>query len=170
MTRNWADRAYIKPMNRRQFTASLGALSAAPLLPALPVAAASAPVLSPSAARIYPWAAQYARVHGQASAATLASVFKIAPQAAAEVSAQLLAKGVVTSSAGGALRAVQPVDWSSLRTLPRPQPQLAQKLKDGLDKLNEFSSDNTPVTEATGSESEPMPEDQSSDSAESPRA
>ena len=157
-------------MNRRQFNASLGALAAAPLMPALPASAATAPTaLSATAARMYPWAAQYARVHGQASAATLASAFKIPPHIAAEVSAQLVAKGVATPAAGATLRAVQPVDWSTLQRVQSSAPaQHAPQLKDSLRKLSEAQE--PAPTEATGAELEPTPEDQSSGSEECQRA
>ena len=153
-------------MNRRQFTFSLGALTAAPLIPTL-ASASSAPVaMSGTAARIYPWAAQFTRVNGQASAAKLAQVFKLSPEVAAEVSAQLVSKGIVTPAAGGALQAVRPVNWKALYSGNTSAPaQVVSKLKDKLQSTLKET-----VKEATVSESEPTPEDQSTDSAECPRA
>ncbi|MBU2980755.1 hypothetical protein KO498_02905 [Lentibacter algarum] len=166
MTRNFRDRAYIHYMNRRQFTFSLGALTAAPLIPTLASAGAPTAALSSTAARIYPWAAQFTRVNGQASAAKLVQVFRISPQAAAEISAELVSKGVVTPAAGGALQAVKPVNWKALYAGHTSAPvQAVGKLKGKMRDALENS-----LKEATVSESEPTPEDQSTDSAECPRA
>ncbi len=158
-------------MNRRQFGLRLAALSAAPLLPALPAAAAQP--LSGTAARIYPWAAQYARVHGSASAAQIASVFNISPAAAGQVAQQLIAKGVTSAPALGVMKAVKPISWEQLyrpapASLPTQLKETAQKLLRAADL--EATDERAPLTEATETGSEPTPESRPTGSEESPPA
>lgn len=145
-------------MNRRQFGLRAAALVATPLLPALPARTAAAP-LSGTAARIYPWAAQYARTHGSASAARIARVFQIAPEAAAQVAEQLVAKGITAAPVAGVAKAVNPISWKKLYSAPTPaKAALTEQLK----KLADHLPREAPI-KATEAESEPTPEGQSTD-------
>jgi hypothetical protein len=79
-------------MNRRQFTASLAALAAAPALPAKALASVSAAI--PNPARF--WAIYMSHLHGTCPPAVLAKVTGVSPSIARGYLSRLVAEGVLT--------------------------------------------------------------------------
>jgi hypothetical protein len=95
-------------MNRRQFTASLGAVATLPLLPLPLKAATTAPAALPPAA--YAWAHFIARAQPSLSAAKLARFLKVDGTVATQLFNQLVRDGVLGApSAIGTAKALQPM-------------------------------------------------------------
>lgn len=96
-------------MNRREFTASLAALAAAPLLPLQALAAGQAPTVVPTGA--YAWAQLIARAQNTCSPDMLTRQLHVAPDAAQAMFNDMLRDGVLrTPGATGIARAVKPID------------------------------------------------------------
>lgn len=101
-------RTYISPMNRREFTASLAALAAAPAIPvaAAPVATAKA-ALPPGA---YLWAELIARAQNTCSPAMIAKHLRISTTAAEGLFNQMVQDGVLRAPGlTGAAQAAKPL-------------------------------------------------------------
>lgn len=98
-------------MNRRQFTASLGALSgtaALPLAPAQAAVPAAAALAAPP--KVYLWAQLIARAQANTSPAMLARLLWLSPEVAQSVFDNLVRDGVLrTPAVTGIAQAVQPV-------------------------------------------------------------
>jgi hypothetical protein len=94
-------------MNRRQFTASLGAVATLPLLPLPTAAAVSATAQLPPAA--YAWAHLYARAQPTMSAAKLAQYLRVDASVAHQLFGKLVSDGVLGApSALGSASALKP--------------------------------------------------------------
>ena len=98
-------------MNRREFTASLGALAGAAALPAAAVQAAVLPAATPVVPHAaYSWAHLIARARGTVSPALLARQLSLTPDAAQAVFNALVRDGVVRAAGtAGAAQAVTPL-------------------------------------------------------------
>ena len=99
---------YIYTMNRREFTASLAALAAAPALPFAASAAAPAASLPPGA---YAWAQLIARAQTKCSPAMLARHLSLDPAQAETLFGQMVRDNVLRApGAAGTAQAVQPIN------------------------------------------------------------
>ncbi|WP_298859315.1 hypothetical protein [uncultured Sulfitobacter sp.] len=111
-------------MNRRQFTASLGALSGAAALPASTLTS-TASALPPVSSATYAWAKVIVRAQAKADPAMLARHLKLAPDVAQTLFQTLVRDGVLrASSAAGIARAAHPIPTASQtmrlpKTIPR---------------------------------------------------
>lgn len=95
-------------MNRRQFTASLGAVATLPMLPLPAAAAATATAELPPAA--YAWAHLYARAQPTMSAAKLARYLRVEASVANQLFGTLIRDGVLGApSALGSATALKPM-------------------------------------------------------------
>lgn len=108
-------------MNRREFTASLGALSGAAALPlsAVPTAAAAS---QPVSSATYAWAKLIVRAQAKADPAMLARYLKLTPDVAHSLFSALICDGVLRAQGTTAVaRAVDPrqsgLQRSSTRTI-----------------------------------------------------
>ena len=122
-------------MSRRQFTASLGALSGAAALPTtvLPVTASALPAVP---AATYSWAKLIVRAQAKADPAMLARHLKLTPDAARNLFQTLIRDGVLRApSAVGVAKAAQPLQ-SSGKTL-RATPKLQREVKAAWDYIND---------------------------------
>lgn len=162
MPRNCKNAPYITPMNRRDFNIRLMALGAAPLAPALPGAAATAPpaALSGKALMHYPWAARYARVHDACSPGRLARAFNLPHDIAGELFAKLQRDGVISAPGlSGVARAVNPIDWDA-QFSPSPaqtaRTAMAKRLRKALTERRETDAP-LPAAETTSAEADPPP-------------
>ncbi|WP_299414196.1 hypothetical protein [uncultured Sulfitobacter sp.] len=107
-------------MNRRQFTASLGALAGAAALPfpALRAATAAAPAVPPTA---YAWAHLIVRAQAKASPAMLARQLGLSPEVAQSLFDTLIRDGVLRApGAAGIAQAAHPLH-STGHTATAPQ-------------------------------------------------
>jgi hypothetical protein len=114
-------------MNRREFTASLGALSGIASLPvtALPAAAAQASVVPPAA---YAWAKLIVRAQGKADPAVLARLLRLTPQVAQALFDRLIQDGVLrVPAATGIAQATKPLQSGAHRLPPQPIHQQIRK-------------------------------------------
>lgn len=99
-------------MNRRQFTASLGALSGAAVLP-VPTLAVPAPPLAAVPTATYSWAKLIVRAQARADPAMLARHLKLTPDVAQNLFQTLIRDGVLRAPAAtGVARASQPIQAS----------------------------------------------------------
>ena len=114
-------------MNRREFTASLGALSGAAAMPlsALPAAAAASPAVSSAT---YAWAKLIVQAQAKADPAFLARYLKLQPDVAQSLFNTLIRDGVLraTDSAGVA-HAVKPLSTVTQRPSTKAVRQQARK-------------------------------------------
>lgn len=105
-------------MNRRQFTASLGALSGAAALPASALATTPA-ALSPVPAATYSWAKLIVRAQSKADPAMLSRHLGLAPDAAHNLFQTLVRDGVLrATSAAGIAQAAHPMQAHSQTIRP----------------------------------------------------
>jgi len=101
-------------MNRRQFTASLAALVAAPALPVLPRAAVAGTAAVPPGA--YAWAQLIARSQNQCSPGMLAKCLNLRPDVASALFKDMIVDGVLqTPGASGVAHAAHPFDTTGLK-------------------------------------------------------
>lgn len=115
-------------MNRRQFTASLAALFAAPALPALPRAAVAAPAAVPPGA--YAWAQLIARSQNRCSPAMLAKSLNLRPEVAGALFRDMVVDGVLRApGASDVVQATQPFDTTGLKN------RIATKARDAARKV-----------------------------------
>ena len=95
-------------LNRRGFLQSLVALGAVPLLPVVPVAAASASATYTPMQML--WATYYAQMNNACSPAQITKALGVSPDVAQNLYRGLLDKGVLTPSlSGGPARARHPM-------------------------------------------------------------
>ncbi len=114
-------------MNRREFTTSLVALAAAPLIPLPTAVAASRQMAIP--AGTYAWAQLIARAQNKCSPEILARQLHIAPDAAKQLFNEMLRDGVLRAPGmAGIAQATQPIDATGTTTSPL-RPSL-KKLRD----------------------------------------
>lgn len=102
-------RAYVEYMNRREFTASLGALSGAAALPlsVVPAAAAASP---PVSSATYAWAKLIVRAQAKADPAMLVRYLKLTPDVAHSLFSALIRDGVLRVQRTAAVaRALDPL-------------------------------------------------------------
>ena len=119
-------------MNRRQFTASLAALFAAPALPALPrAAAAAAPAVPPGA---YAWAQLIARSQNTCSPDMLARLLHLRPEVAQVLFKDMVVDGVLRApGTTGIARAAQPFEATGLEE--RAKGRIRTKAKEMFDQV-----------------------------------
>lgn len=129
---------HICNMNRRSFTASLAALFAAPTLPDVASVAPSA--VSQTAVSHYATAKLLARAHNRCSPETLQRLLRVDGAIARELNAMLLKRGVISSSsARGALMAVEPLNTHCITNEAMRASNMAQKLRDAKAQLDKLS-------------------------------
>ena len=125
-------------MNRRQFTASLGAACASTVLPLPALCAAAAPAALPPAT--YTWAHLIARARGTVSPDLLARQLRITPQAAEAVFQSLVRDGVIRApTAAGVASAVKPMQTTGHTATMRAA--LKKRLQAGWEHLQETRDD-----------------------------
>lgn len=126
-------------MNRREFTASLAALTA---LPALPVGASA---IAPPAAAVppgaYAWAQLIARAQNRCSPAMLARHLRLGPDAAQALFQQMVRDGVLRApTLGGLAQAAQPIK------MPGAMPKtIGQKVSTWRDVLGRAGTADAPA-------------------------
>ena len=141
-------------MNRREFTASLAALVTSPTLP-LPVAPAAAAPVAATNSMAYMFADLIARSRGSVDAGFLARRLQLPTDAASQIMGDLAANGVVRAPGlGGVARAVSPFEFQL--PLQSPKTDMADTMRDALDKLID-EPDVTPDVEETLSSDEENP-------------
>lgn len=117
-------------MNRRHFTTSVIALAATPALPASSIAAHSGQSAGQITSFAYTCARHYAQMMGEASPARLVKEFGITPQAAQNITAQLIRQGILLApNAAGLSRAAiaqSPAKLDVTRKLPHLAKQLLE--------------------------------------------
>ena len=132
-------------MNRRQFTASLAALVAAPAVPlAARVPAAAAPVVPAGA---YAWAELIARAQMQCSPEMLARSLHLSPAVARTLFKDMVVDGVLRAPAStGMAQAARPFDTTGLqsRTVGKIRTKAKDMLRDALNS-EEHRDERTPL-------------------------
>jgi len=118
-------------MNRRQFTASLAALFAAPALPlAARVPAAATPAVPAGA---YAWAQLIARSQNKCSPDMLAKLLHLKPEVAKVLFKDMVVDGVLRApGTSGIAKAVQPFETTGLESTATGR--LKTRAKDALEK------------------------------------
>jgi hypothetical protein len=117
-------------MNRRQFTASLAALAAAPAIPFS--AARAAPVAIPPGT--YAWAQLIARAQNGCSPAMLAQHLRLSAPVADQLFRDMIADGVLRAPGlAGAAQAAHPIELPG--TTRNITNKLAHKTRDALKRL-----------------------------------
>lgn len=129
-------------MNRREFTASLGAVAASTVLPLGALRAAAPSVTIPPAT--YHWAHLIARARGSVSPDLLARQLRITPHAAEAVFQSLVRDGVIrTPTAAGIAQAVKPMQTTGRTATTRAA--LKKRLMAGCEHLQDTRKDTTPL-------------------------
>ena len=125
-------------MNRRSFTASLAALFA---VPALPAGASLVPAAAPqTAVSHYTTAKLLARAHNRCSPAMLQRLLRVDSAIATELNAMLLKRGVISAAgAQGVSMATAPLNTHCITNEAMRASNVAQKLKDAKEKLDQLS-------------------------------
>ena len=122
-------------MNRRQFTASLGALTGAAALP-LSAAPMAPSALGPVAPATYSWAKLIARAQAKADPAMLARHLKLTPETAHNIYHTLIRDGVLRApTAAGIAQAARPLEASGQNL--RSGKTIHQRIKTALEDLNQ---------------------------------
>lgn len=121
-------------MNRRQFTAALGALFAAPALPSMATAAAS----SPQNLKI---ATLLARSHNRCSPEMLARLMRLDTATAKGLHSTLLRQGVILSAPVGPSMAAHPTNTNCITNEAFRPSNMLQKLAKLKERADDFLSD-----------------------------
>jgi hypothetical protein len=131
-------------MNRRQFTASLAALAATPILPfgaITPAAAAPVAAFPPGA---YAWAPLVARAQNKCSPATLAQHLHLDANAATQLFNTMVRDGVLRApGAVGIAQAANPIDASGTRA-----PSFFTKMNSHLEQALKPQTEIAPLVKA----------------------
>lgn len=140
-------------MNRREFTASLAALVAAPALPLPAATRAAAPALPPAT---YLWADLIARSRGSVDAGFLARRLGLTSDMAHSVMDQLITDGVLkTPGLTGLAKASNPIRFDArpttkmARSLESAKRKFRDVVKEQLSDEQEMASDTSLDTEIT---------------------
>lgn len=134
---------YMSVMNRREFTASLAALAAAPALPfAAPAVATTAPI--PAGA--YAWAQLIARAQAKCTPAMLARHLSLDPAQAQTLFAQMIRDNVLRAPGlAGSAQAVQPINATGqTQSLTRKLTRNLRKQLDTADRPAPLVKDEPP--------------------------
>jgi len=151
-------------MNRRQFTAGLGALAAAPALPAKALAHASTTGAIPNTARF--WAIYMSHLHGTCTPEALAKISGVSVRAAKGYLSAMISDGVITTTRMAAVvpKAVQKPTglkarlkkWGKVEDDSPPVNHGTAKLQDETDTA---ATESKPASERTSDASETISQD-----------
>ena len=131
-------------MNRRQFTGSLVAASAAPLLPIPTIAAKAAPAAAAGnfLPFTYAWATYHARKVGHCSPAILVEKFGITAEVAEAITSRMIKKGLLAApNALGVSRAISAKASVAGTTQAASKSDIANKVRDVARDLIEEATD-----------------------------
>lgn len=132
-------------MKRRTFTLGLGALFAAPAMPAAAIGASPAAPLTAHMTR----AKLLARCHGSASPAMLGRLMKLDGATAQGVFEMLQDQGVIARGLDGIARAVTPLNTHCIPTEAVRARDIAQQSTDARSRLKKvwdhLANDDTPI-------------------------